>query len=244
MSPYISTSSVICYFTDLRQNICEIDNEKRGELHYRKITCYKSWGIVLGTQLHWSYGWGVKAWKRPSSARVAPLACNVQIHSCVFAVNLTHVDWKPWFRASSNLLNNYFPRPPLSQPYLTNFWRDEWRKISSNDQKRRKVLANRRPNRSVESGRALKSLLCLPLWVRTERFPNISCPLKKKYLISFEKKIFHFLWKQVLNCDCNPVGFNTWVIIGHLEPRETAVCIHNWFGSKLFPSTSRHSFLV
>lgn len=132
--------------------------------------------------------WGVKAWKRASSARVAPLACNVQIRSCVFAVNLTHVDWKPWFRASSNLLNNYFPRPLLSQPYLTNFWRDEWRKINSNDQKRRKVLANRRPNRSVESGRALKSLLCLPLWVRTERFPNISCPLKKK--------VFNFLWKQ------------------------------------------------
>lgn len=140
--------------------------------------------------------WGVKAWERASSARVAPLACNVQIHSCVFAVNLTHVIWKPWFRASSNLLNNYFPRPPLSQPYLTNFWRDEWRKINSNDQKRRKVLANRRPNRSVESGRALKSLLCLPLWVRTERFPNISCPLKKsisfplktKYFISFENK--------------------------------------------------------
>lgn len=188
--------------------------------------------------------WGVKAWKRASSARVAPLACNVQIHSCVFAVNLTHVDWKPWFRASSSLLNNYFPRPPLSQPYLTNFWRDEWRKINSNDQKRRKVLANRRPNRSVESGRALKSLLYLPLWVRTERFPNISCPLKKKYLISFENKIFHFLWKQVLNCDCKPVGFNTWVIIGHLEPKETALCIHNWFGSKLFPSTSRHSFPV
>lgn len=132
--------------------------------------------------------WGVKAWKKASSARVAPLACNVQIHSCVFAVNLTHVDWKPWFRASSNLLNNYFPRPPLSQPYLTNFWRDEWRKINSNDQKRRKVLANRRPNRSVESGRALKSLLCLPLWVRTERFP--------KYFMSFEKKVFNFLWKQ------------------------------------------------
>ena len=165
--------------------------------------------------------WGVKAWERVSSARVAPLACNVQIRSCVFAVNLAHGDWKLWFRANSNLLNNFFPHPPLSQPYLTNFCRDEWRKINSNDQKRRKALANRRPNRSVESGRALKSLLCLPLWVRTERFPNISCPLKKKFLISFENKIFHFLWKQVLNCDCKPVGFNTWVIIGHLEPRET-----------------------
>ena len=125
---------------------------------------------------------GVKAWERASSARVAPLACNVQIHSCVFAVNLAHVDWKPWFRASSNLLNNYFPRPPLSQPYLTNFWRDEWRKINSNDQKRRKVLANRRPNRSAEVASVFTTL------GKNRTF--------SKYFMSFEKKVFNFFWKQ------------------------------------------------